>query len=72
MYVTIGANLLEAYLFKVQEIIIPQICRIRNCAPLHSVLSFIIFPKSDTSPGLSLDFFDVAATDKITDGFRSK
>lgn len=67
-----GANISEAHLFKVQNIIIPQICRIRNCAPLRSILSFIIFPESDTSPGMSLDFFDVNSTDKITDAFRTK
>jgi hypothetical protein len=71
-YISPGANLSVTHLFKVQEIIIPQICRIRNCASLHSILSFVIFPQSDTSHGMSLDFFDVASTDQITDGFRSK
>jgi len=70
--ICIDANMSESHLYKVKNIIIPQICRIRNCGPLKDVLSFTVFSQSDSDPGLVLDFFDVVSMDRITDGFKTK
>lgn len=52
---------------------LPQIKRLRNFQALRSALVFDIFPAlPDGSAAVSVDFFDIAASDALCAGFQIK
>ncbi|KIM74023.1 hypothetical protein PILCRDRAFT_14754 [Piloderma croceum F 1598] len=54
------------------DTLIPQIGRLRNFAPLRSILQYDIFANvSKDQPGCCIDFFDVESMDALFDGFQT-
>jgi hypothetical protein len=63
----------ESLVTLLKSTVIPQIERLRNFELLRSALKFDIFsPLLDGSPTVRVDFFDVAASDALCDGFQTK
>ena len=56
-----------------ESTVIPQIRLLQNFEPFQSALKIKIFPSLvEDQPGLSIDLFDIGASDTWYDGLQSK